>query len=306
MRNPKRLSQRRAERKKRHWGALRRLGANYGNAPSITGLIMAVVAGAATAEDGYWVTDAITGCAIWSAEAETPGDGASWSGACEDGKSTGAGVLVWWDADGLKGRYVGAMKAGRVDGDGRVMVRDGSGGGFDAYTGRFAAGAPVGEGYLVTAEGDRLVGELLDGAGHVRGLLLTAEGGVLRGEFKDGKGVGSLMAAHQTESGERYMGQAENGERHGFGMFTAVNGDFYVGRFDQGELDGPGVLQEAGGAVFLGFYSQGQANGFGSAIDPDGNVVQGRFVDGEPVGVVLVTTTDGMQTTLELQGGNAQ
>jgi hypothetical protein len=306
MRESERASSWRTECTERRRGALRRFGATCANHPAIAGLIMAVAAGAATAEDGFWVKDAITGCAIWSAEAETPGDGASWSGACKDGKAAGAGVLVWWDAEGLKGRYVGAMKAGRVDGDGRVMVRDESGGGFDAYTGRFAAGAPVGEGYLVTAEGDRLVGELLDGAGHVRGLLLTAEGGVIRGEFKDGKGVGSMMAAHRTESGERYMGQAENGERHGYGMFTAVNDDFYVGHFDQGELDGPGVLHEAGGAVFLGFYREGRANGFGSAIDADGNVVQGRFVDGEPVGIVLVTTTDGLQTTLELQGGNAQ
>jgi hypothetical protein len=306
MRQAKRTSSWRAECPERREAASRRFGATCANRPALAGLIMAIAAGAAAAEEGVWVTDAITGCGIWSAEAEKAGDGASWSGACQDGKATGAGVLVWWDADGLKGRYVGAMKAGRVDGDGRVMVRDGSGGGFDAYTGRFAAGAPVGEGYLVTAEGDRLVGELLDGAGHGRGLVLTAEGAVIRGEFKDGEGVGPLMVAHRTESGERYMGQAENGERHGYGMFTAVNGDFYVGRFDQGELDGPGVLQEAGGAVFLGFYSKGRANGFGSAIDADGNVVQGRFVDGEPVGAVLVTTADGMQTTLELQGGNAQ
>jgi hypothetical protein len=262
-----------------------------------------MAANAATAEDGFWVTDAISGCAIWSAEAEKPGDGASWSGACSDGKATGAGVLVWWDAGGLKGRYVGAMKAGRVDGDGHATVRSVSDGGFDAFTGRFANGAPVGEGYLTTAKGDRLVGELLDGAEHIRGVLVTADGAVIRGEFKDGKGVGPLMVANHAAGGERYMGQAENGARHGYGLFTAANGDFYVGRFAEGALDGPGVLQETSGAIFLGFYSEGRANGFGSAIDPEGNVVQGRFVDGEPVGAVLVTTPDGTQTMLELTEG---
>ncbi|MCP4308610.1 MAG: hypothetical protein GY788_27795, partial [bacterium] len=47
--------------------------------------LLAFCAGAAAA-DGAFLKDPVTGCEIWTAGDGLPGEGASWSGACEGGK----------------------------------------------------------------------------------------------------------------------------------------------------------------------------------------------------------------------------
>lgn len=76
--------------------------------------IMLMAAGRSVkAEDaGAWVKDAITGCEIWSTDTLQPGEGVTWAGACHDGKASGGGTLVWWDSQGLHGRYGGGNARG--------------------------------------------------------------------------------------------------------------------------------------------------------------------------------------------------
>jgi hypothetical protein len=274
---------------------------------AVSGILLALSAGtSASAETGGWTEDPITGCSVWSAEDPQPDEGVSWSGDCIEGKASGEGSLVWWDRDGLKGRYLGGMSNGKVDGEGRLIVRDDEAGGFHEYLGRFADGNPTGAGFLRKSDGTRFVGELVDGLHHVKGLVLTPKGWLIRGEFTDGEAAGPLLVDYTTEDGERYFGQAENGKRNGFGILTASDNDFYAGGFAEGLPDGPGIYKGVGGDRYTGDFAAGRPNGFGTSIDAKGNVIQGRFVNGEPDGTILVTEPDGTQSITEWQAGSAQ
>jgi hypothetical protein len=263
--------------------------------------------GAALAQDsGGWIQDVITGCAVWSVDPPRDDEGVSWSGACDNDKASGLGVLVWWNSAGLQGRYVGEMASGKLNGEGRLFLREAETSRFNSYVGYFADNAPVGTGFLTTADGERFVGELLDGLRHLRGVILTRDGAVLRGEFLDGEGVGTLFVDYTTEEGERYAGQARNGERNGFGTLVATDGDSYAGHFRAGVPDGPGLYEGVNGERFMGDFENGKPNGFGTAIDADGNVVQGLFVDGEPDGTVVVTEPDGTQSVTTWTAGDVK
>ncbi len=266
-------------------------------------MVVATAPAAPAQETGGWLADAVSGCEVWSTDPPRAGEGVSWSGACRDGKAIGYGVLVWWDETGLQGRYFGEMAGGKLDGAGRLVLRDEAAGGFTEYLGRFAESRPVGKGFLETAAGARFQGELLDGLSHGRGVLVTPEGALIRGEFRDGEAVGQVLVRYETEEGERYVGEAEDGARHGYGLLVAADDDLYVGRFAEGEPHGPGIYQGTGGDRYLGEFADGRPTGFGSAMDAEGNVIQGRFVEGEPDGTVLVTTAEGRQEVTTWQAG---
>jgi hypothetical protein len=272
---------------------------------SASAIVMAA-GGAGQAAADNWITDAVTGCQVWSVEPPAAEEGVSWSGACTDGKASGAGVLVWWDTRGLVGRYVGNMAVGKLESEGSLFIRAADGDGFHQYIGHFADGRPSGKGFLRKADGTRFVGEAIDGLDHVRGIVLTSDGWLLRGEFRGEQGVGTLMVEYKTSEGERYFGEAENNARHGWGVLRAADEDFYAGRFAEGEPEGPGIYQGKGGDRYFGEFSAGRATGFGTSIDAEGNVIQGRFVNGEPEGKVLVTLPDGIQEVTEWSGGDTQ
>jgi len=273
----------------------------------LPGLMVAAIGGAQAEADQHLLTDAVTGCAVWSVEVPQPGEGISWAGACPDGKAAGDGVLTFWDKAGLTGRYEGQMQGGKLNGAGTLFIRDDETQAFHEYLGTFADGKPVGTGFLKTADGSQFIGELIDGIRHGNGILVTPEGWLVKGEIKDGEGVGTLVVDYETEDGERYFGQAENAKRHGFGVLVTANEDFYAGGFAEGVPDGPGIYQAGDGERYAGDFATGKPNGFGTSIDADGNVIQGRFINGEPDGTILVTLPDGTQTVTDWQaGGTAQ
>ena len=268
--------------------------------------LLAVTANAPAADPEYWIQDAVTGCSVWSVEEPVPGEGDSWTGACTDDKVSGKGVLVFRNKTGLQGRYVGEMAGGKLNGEGRLFLREGETDGFNQYLGKFKDGKPADKGFLSTAKGAHFYGELIDGVRHGKGTLVTREGWLVRGEVKDGEGVGTLLVNYTTDDGETYFGQVENGERHGFGTLTATDDDFYAGGFANGVPSGPGIYKGVGGDRYTGDYADGQPNGFGTSIDPEGNVVQGRFVNGEPDGTVLVTEPNGKQTVEKWNAGGTE
>jgi len=267
---------------------------------------MGPTAAAEDAKSGGWIKDIVTDCAVWSTDKPGADDAVSWSGACVDEKASGRGVLVWWDEEGLLGRYTGEMDAGKLNGEGRLFLRSDDGEGFHEYMGRFSESKPVGSGFLRTAKGARFLGEVIDGVQHGKGVLLTKDGWLIKGEIKDGKGVGRLVVDYTTDEGERYLGQVENGKRNGFGILTASDEDFYAGEFSDGKPDGPGLYKGNAGDRYAGDFANGKPNGFGTSIDADGNVVQGRFVNGEPKGTMLVTEPDGTQSVTESNDGGTE
>ncbi len=89
---------------------------------------------------GVWMSDAVTGCAIWSAEEPGDSEKASWSGACDAGQASGRGTLLFWDEQGVIARYQGEMKGGRLDGSGFLAFREEDGTDYYTYSGKFRFG----------------------------------------------------------------------------------------------------------------------------------------------------------------------
>ncbi len=134
--------------------------------------LLALTGDQAAAEE--WLKDPVTGCEIWSAGDVVPNEGATWSGACEGGKASGQGILIFWDDKGLEARYEGETLMGKVHGRGKLEFRNDEDGGFDTYTGHFQEGEPHGEGVLAKSNGYRFEGELIDGVNHGRGMLTAS------------------------------------------------------------------------------------------------------------------------------------
>lgn len=250
-----------------------------------------------------WLTDPVTGCEIWSADAIGEGYGASWAGACVDGKIAGFGVLTFWDSDGLLGRYTGEMAAGKPHGEGSIRMRNAEGTGFDRFDGLFEDGETQGEGLFRGADGTLFFGEVIDGIRHARGTLRLKDGTVLRGEIKDGAGVGPVLVYAEPSDGEVFFGYYEDGARNGFGIHAMANGDIYRGDFANGEPAGPGLIETGDGRQYMGMFAAGLPDGPGTGIDAEGNVLQGTFKDGMPEGMILKTAPDGAQTIEQWKDG---
>lgn len=259
-----------------------------------------------------WLEDPTTGCGILSLGDDADKQVAVWSGACNDGKASGLGVMVVHDKDGLLLVYRGEMSDGKVEGAGSLVFRSDDGADFDRYIGRFENNAPMGEGILESSEGTRFQadfdGSFDTGSGTLTVLPEDDEGtyAVIRGDFKDGKLVGPALAYYETSEGEAYFGEMENDAREGFGTLVHANDDSYVGEFVKGKADGFGNYEAADGSMMIGIYDDGAPNGPGTYIAPNGDTYQGAFIDGKAEGSVLVTKRSGSQSVETWKNGEKQ
>jgi hypothetical protein len=126
------------------------------------------------------------------------GETVSWSGGCgPDGRATGHGV-VEWTADGKVDRSEGDYAAGRLNGRGVVISRDGH-----RAEGEFRDGTLNGRGVVTAANGNRSEGEFRDGKPNGRGVLTMSDGTRYEGEFRNGKahGFGTLAGPYGKVTG---------------------------------------------------------------------------------------------------------
>ena len=132
-----------------------------------------------------------------------------------DGTVNGQGKLIWrirgsasYDPRTVYATYVGTLKDGRPDGQGRLSYRTG-----EVFEGTFVAGVLQGKGVHVGADGDRYQGDFTAGRANGVGRLATAKGDVYSGDFRDGlkHGKGETRLA----GGVAYVSQWSNGQEIG-------------------------------------------------------------------------------------------
>ncbi|MXZ55355.1 MAG: hypothetical protein F4227_02175 [Gammaproteobacteria bacterium] len=152
---------------------------------------------------------------------------------------------------------------------------------------------------IVDEEGNRFVGDTVDGQIHGEGRFDWADGSSYEGDFKNGEvhGEGTM----QYVDGSKYSGTFNRGERHGYGVLTLEDGDVYVGTFiadkisgegewtseskgesyrglwKNGKRHGTGVLTWEDGAQYTGYFLNNQRYGFGEHISSDGQTYRGHF-----------------------------
>jgi hypothetical protein len=240
-------------------------------------------------EEGVWLKDPISGCAIWNSESKG-NEAISWSGSCsEDGKASGNGVLVWLEDGKIVGRFTGAMANGKAEGKGKVYFKDEAG--FAHYKGDFKNSEMHGRGVLVLANKSRVEGDFKNDQmnGYIKATL--ADGGSYEGEVKNNLPHGE---GHQIKpEAEEYFGDFVDGNREGQGTLLLSNGDIYKGQFKNNLPEGTGSLRTVQGDHYEGPFKAGKPHGEGTYTATDGEVARGRVVMGEPDGKIIFTLKDG-------------
>ncbi len=253
----------------------------------------------AVAPADTWIKASNMDCRIWSSAEEAAKDTATWTGICSEGRAAGSGRLDWFVDGKLWGRYEGEMSAGRLNGRGVLHIQMDNGG-VDVIDGTFDDGEPVGVVSFRGANGDRFKGELKSGAPDGYGTFEDKEGNVFDGYFVAGQPQSGFA---KSVSGEEYLGEFKNGERHGEGVLIKTDGELYAGQFEAGIASGLGRLADNEGGIFVGQFANGAPDGYGTYVGADGTTAQGRIKDGKPDGLLLITTPDGKQSVETWQGG---
>ena len=79
----------------------------------------------------------------------------------------------------------------------------------------------------------------------------------------------------------KYVGDWNNGKRHGNGTFTTSDGSSYTGQFKDGLEHGSGTYSGTSGTRYEGEWGQGKYHGEGVLITSDGYQVHGEFRKGK-------------------------
>lgn len=124
-----------------------------------------------------------------------------------------------------------------------------------------------------------------------KGKLTLMTGDVYVGEFQNGlkHGVGKMLYS----DGDEYEGSYIGGKYDGGGVYRTKSGKIYKGQFSQGEKSGHGVLQFASGAMYSGDFLNNAMWGHGEYNFINGDRYIGSFVDGKRSGLGKMTFKNG-------------
>lgn len=133
----------------------------------------------------------------------------------ETSAATGKGRLVWrvrgsadYDPRTVYSTYVGELRDGRAEGQGRLELRSGA-----FFEGSWKAGLLDGEGVSVDEQGNRYEGRFVAGRADGEGRLLSRDGSIYEGTFRAGlpHGAGTTRLA----GGTVYRSEWRNGVEMG-------------------------------------------------------------------------------------------
>ena len=94
-------------------------------------------------------------------------------------------------------------------------------------------------------------------------------------------------------NGDKYVGDVQNGKRHGHGVYYYDSGDKYTGNWNQGKQEGHGVYVYANGDRYVGEWLAGKHNGSGTYYFKSGKIFQGTYKSGAPCGHGVFIYTNG-------------
>ncbi|XP_047128120.1 radial spoke head 1 homolog isoform X2 [Hydra vulgaris] len=82
-------------------------------------------------------------------------------------------------------------------------------------------------------------------------------------------------------SGAQYIGEYQNGKKHGCGTINNPDGSKYEGQWFNGQKNGSGTYHYVNGDIYEGEWSRDQRNGHGKYIYYDtGSIMEGFWMNG--------------------------
>ena len=104
--------------------------------------------------------------------------------------------------------------------------------------------------------GDKYVGDFVDGKRTGKGTYTWVSGNKYAGDFIDNKRTGK--GTYTWVSGNKYVGDFIDGKRTGKGTYTWADGSKYVGDFVDGTIEGEGIYTPINGKILEGKFENGQ------------------------------------------------
>ncbi len=159
------------------------------------------------------------------------------------------------------------------------------------------------------ANGNRYVGEFIDGKPHGNGILFCANGnkylGSWQASLRQGQGKYIFMEGHEYTgsfhrnnfhgkgkmeyaNGDVYKGNWQANLPNGDGIYSFKKGGRYEGGFLEGRFHGKGIMFYKDGAKFAGHWLQSKKHGLGTYTNKNGVSQQGEWVNGRSIDIAVV------------------
>eukprot|EP00040_Diaphanoeca_grandis_P002509 m.21967 g.21967 ORF g.21967 m.21967 type:complete len:279 (-) comp13630_c0_seq1:210-1046(-) len=166
---------------------------------------------------------------------------ASFSGSFVNNEKNGLGTMEWEDGS----IYEGMWKDDVFNGQGQLNTKEG------VYEGAFVDGLRHGKGKMRWSNGQKYTGGWFNDEMHGKGTLREINGdkyfGSMEANIKSGKGT---LTYKNIEQGI-YVGDFQNGVRHGKGVQTLPGGK-YDGDWDDDAMHGRGTMTVSSGTEITG------------------------------------------------------
>ncbi len=111
------------------------------------------------------------------------------------------------------------------------------------------------------------------------------------GEFQDGKPNGQGTVTF--ENGNKYVGEWKYGKINGQGTYTFANGNKYVGEYKDGKRNGQFTATFVSGDKYVGAYKDDKVDGQGTYTFASGNKYVGEHKDGRRNGLGTLYASNG-------------
>ncbi|TAF63927.1 MAG: hypothetical protein EAZ55_12530 [Cytophagales bacterium] len=230
--------------------------------------------------------------------------GSTYTGNFDEGYRTGKGTYVWgrktqWAGDRYEGDFLKNKRHGYgtyTYSSGKIekgyFENDTYMGQLDHQTGCISGDCENGFGTYVFNNGDKYVGQWLNGERHGQGTYTWSNDGdyagdSYTGDFKNNKRSG--VGTYSYGDGTKYVGQWLDGKIQGKGKMTWVSGSSYEGDFVNDEREGNGTYiwgasTDNAGDKYVGQWKAGNRTGRGTYTYASGTINDGIFENNEYIG----------------------
>jgi len=145
-------------------------------------------------------------------------------------------------------------------------------------------------------DGERYVGEWRDNQRTGRGSSTYPNGDRYVGEYLNGR---RHEGTYTWTNGNRYVGGYRNGQRNGQGTFTYANGAGYDGEYQNDQFNGRGAFTFLDGSRYIGEWRDNKYHGQGSMFSVDGRLLQNGVWQND-----RLVQTNNLPTPIGTRGGS--
>ena len=183
----------------------------------------------------------------------------------------------------IKIQWNGGCVDNLIDGKGSLsLFKDGN----LVYTANanFSRGSANGHATFEYVDGEKYIGEMINGKKNGKGILTSKINGTYEGLFRNGLPNGLGQASFPN--GDNYVGDFKDGLMDGGGAYSFAIGDKYIGENKNNMPNGQGTYyflasNQNKGDKYVGEYKDGNRNGQGTYIYANGYRHIGEYQDGK-------------------------